>query len=473
MTEMSETQITDTAGTTGETTGGTTGETTGGTTGETTGGTTGETTGGTTGETTGGTTGETTGGTTTTPGMYLSTEPKWNPMIAKIKPEDVAMGTRADEEPTSPPNIQLQQLVQNDHHHKQWIEQLEQKLQALEESAANKEEVKTMVSDTKAEVETMIGEKVSEAKQTLEESMTSLETKMTAKIEEEIQEATTKQTIPDTFDIDMNGALYTMRRVKAGSFIRGEETPLQIDRGGYTGNDRAVEITTQHYYLGETEVTQKFWRETLNAADNASLNTGNLRTVTFSKVGDNLPVYGVTWDQGNLFVRILSNLFEVNRESWQEIKVISLSLPSESQWEKACRAGTTTFYYCGNTPDPATVNVGKSSANDLVEVRSLDPNPWGFYNMHGNVTELAQDFYHPDNTTAPKNGTANEAESFTRAYRGGDVTEQRHGQPPYEDVYINCLASTRRNIMPSKAKSLMGFRVATNFIESIYIEQQS
>jgi formylglycine-generating enzyme required for sulfatase activity len=108
-------------------------------------------------------------------------------------------------------------------------------------------------------------------------------------------------------------------------------------------------------------------------------------------------------------------------------------LPSESEWEYACRAGTTTPFYFGETITPKLVNYdgnstyGKSPKGkyrqETTPVGQFPPNAFGLYDMHGNVLEWCQDVHHDNYNEAPTDGSAWEIEgdsdSNERIFRGG------------------------------------------------------
>jgi formylglycine-generating enzyme required for sulfatase activity len=102
-------------------------------------------------------------------------------------------------------------------------------------------------------------------------------------------------------------------------------------------------------------------------------------------------------------------------------------LPSESEWEYACRAGTTTPFYFGETITPELVNYcgnstyGKSPKGEYrgetTPVGQFPPNAFGLYDMHGNVNEFCQDVYHKNYNEAPTDGSAWEIEGDSDSNR--------------------------------------------------------
>lgn len=130
-------------------------------------------------------------------------------------------------------------------------------------------------------------------------------------------------------------------------------------------------------------------------------------------------------------------------------------LPSEAEWEYAARAGTTTDFYWGDAPDSnlanTRINKGKDRFPQIAPVKSFPANPWGFYDMAGNVWEMTGDCLFPDYVGAPADGSARTApDCAIHAVRGGDYSSSRRGQKP-----------TARAAAGDRFRSTsLGFRVA-------------
>ncbi|MDE5081638.1 MAG: formylglycine-generating enzyme family protein, partial [Trichodesmium sp. St18_bin1] len=136
--------------------------------------------------------------------------------------------------------------------------------------------------------------------------------------------------------------------------------------------------------------------------------------------GANRPVERVSWNNATEFCRELSR-----------ITGKQYSLPSESQWEYACRAGTTTPFYFGETITSELVNHNGNrtyadapkgiSRKETTDVGIFPPNAFGLYDMHGNVYEFCQDVWHENYNGAPTDGSAWETggDSSRRVCRGG------------------------------------------------------
>ena len=160
------------------------------------------------------------------------------------------------------------------------------------------------------------------------------------------------------------GVSYRFRWILPGTFKMGSEK----------GQDREKPVhdvsITQGFWLGETTVTQALWQAVMGK------NPSHFK-------GRSLPVERVSWDDTKKFIAKIH----------QEEKALRLCLPSEAQWEYACRAGTETEYFFGKsiTHDYAQFSDDWSDAKTTVGVQEKTANTWGLYQMHGNVWEWCED----------------------------------------------------------------------------------
>jgi len=150
------------------------------------------------------------------------------------------------------------------------------------------------------------------------------------------------------------------------------------------------------FRIGVTEVTQKQWQQVMGS------------NPSFFK-GDDLPVEHITWHEAEEFCQRLS---QKEKKRYR--------LPTEAEWEYACRAGTKTAYYAGK--DKTMLDVAgwyrENSGNQSHPVSRKKPNPWGLYDMHGNVSEWCAE--RPDADTFKSNSAQlDREEKMLRDLRGG------------------------------------------------------
>ena len=231
----------------------------------------------------------------------------------------------------------------------------------------------------------------------------------------------------------------TLINLPAGSFMMGcsanEEYPGSL--GSSQGNTGQVQVRiTKPFEIGQTAVTQGQWR--------AVMGTEPWRYIKLDKnqCGSTFPVIYVSWEDATLFCQTLTDLeHELGHLSADR----AYRLPTEAQWEYACRAGTKTKYSFGDNPKDLD-SYGWHSRNSgriLHEVAQKSPNPWGLYDRHGNVFEWCEDWCSDlaggDDPAGPPDGVCrifrggsygNVATFSCSAYRDGDMenaTNRHHG----------------------------------------------
>lgn len=165
--------------------------------------------------------------------------------------------------------------------------------------------------------------------------------------------------------------------VEPGSFLMGLDTRDQNSSKSWGYPQHHVTLT-QGFYLGKFEVT---------IAEYSAV------TETKFKGSPNLPVTLVVSDMQDFLEKLNYLEAEFVDKNW------SYALPTEAEWEYACRAGAETLFHWGNKPDHKKANMGEK--NRVLPVGSYPPNNWGFYDMHGNVSELTSDIWYPY-TSEPK-----------------------------------------------------------------------
>lgn len=197
---------------------------------------------------------------------------------------------------------------------------------------------------------------------------------------------------------------------------------------------------TRGFWLGKYEVTQAQYQTVMG------INPSHFK-------GDNLPVENVSWNDATNFC---AKLTEIEKAAGRLPEGYEYTLPTEAQWEYACRAGTSTELNSGKnltdwTECPNVDELGWYGCNSNKQTHPVGqkkPNAWGFYDMSGNVWEWCLDWYEkysPEAVTDPA-GPANGA---YRVLRGGGW---------YNNACI-CRSAYRYNRNPSRYYSNIGFRV--------------
>jgi len=220
--------------------------------------------------------------------------------------------------------------------------------------------------------------------------------------------------------------------VPAGTFMMGSPQS-EKDR---LNDETQHEVTlTNSFYMGKYEVTQEQWEAVMG---NGFLWFGG--NPSYFK-GRTLPVTDVSWEDCQEFIR------KLNARSKGGFR-----LPTEAEWEYACRAGTTTAYSFGNSITKNNANYNDSTFQKPAEVGSYKPNAFGLYDMHGNVWEWCEDWkadYPLRALTDPMGPTTGKS----RVVRGGS----------FYNVASKARSSNRdTGLAPSYPDFNFGFRLARN-----------
>jgi len=211
--------------------------------------------------------------------------------------------------------------------------------------------------------------------------------------------------------------------IPTGTFTMG--SPLSED---YRESDETQhEVTLSAFKIGKYEVTFAQYDAFCSA-------TGRTKPNDWGWGRGNRPVINVSWDDANAFA------------AWMGCR-----LPTEAQWEYACRAGTTTAYSVGNVLYPEQANYHDVGANKTLPVGAYAPNAWGLYDMHGNVWEWCSDLY-SDYLTETQTNPKGPSTGGPHSIRGGSWYH-----------YSRYLRSAcRDHAFPDYRYNTLGFRVVSS-----------
>ncbi|MGE5656003.1 MAG: SUMF1/EgtB/PvdO family nonheme iron enzyme, partial [Actinomycetota bacterium] len=230
------------------------------------------------------------------------------------------------------------------------------------------------------------------------------------------------------------GVSLEMVAIPGGTFLMGSP---ETEAERYDNEGPQNEVKIPPFFMGKYPVTQAQWQAVMG--NNPS-----------KFQGVNRPVEQVSWKEATEFCRKLSQRTGRNYK-----------LPSEAEWEYACRAGTTTPFYFGETMTTDLVNYNGNypcaSApkgiyrEQTTEVGSFPPNGFGLFDMHGNVWEWCQDTWHENYNGAPTDGSAWETggDSQYRLLRGGS----------WNSYPADCRSAFRYHYAPDVRYDPFGFRL--------------
>lgn len=188
-----------------------------------------------------------------------------------------------------------------------------------------------------------------------------------------------------------------MIAIPAGRYTMGCQDGR--DKECFDDEKPAHTVSLSAFELGKYEVTQGQWKAVMGSPPPG---------LYFKNCGDDCPVERVSWDDIQTFIQ------KLNAQTGKTYR-----LPSEAEWEYACRAGQDTNYCGGNDVD-SVAWYGNNSGSTTHPVGKKQANAWGLYDMSGNVWEWVQDTYHDSYKNAPSDGSPWEgARADARVLRGG------------------------------------------------------
>jgi len=214
---------------------------------------------------------------------------------------------------------------------------------------------------------------------------------------------------PDLLKVDMV-------KISGGTFDMGSRS------GGNPGEKPVHKVTLSTFYMSKYEITNKLYC---------------LYDSSHKHSGEKLPAVNISWNEAIDFCKWLSKKTGKN-----------YSLPTEAQWEYACRGKTKTSYYWGNNISGLYCWYNGNSSGKIHNGGMKKPNRYGLCDMSGNVYEWCYDFYGPYSTAA-LNDPEGPSSGKGRVIRGGSFLSS----PPY------CRSSFREGLEPDEKRNDLGFRI--------------
>ena len=250
--------------------------------------------------------------------------------------------------------------------------------------------------------------------------------------------ATRTVTVTGNRTVDLNATVaMDMIWCPPGTFTMGSPT---TEAGRGTDETEHNVSLTQGFYLGKYEVTQAQYEAVMTG------NTDGLNAKPSEWPNKpNRPVEKVSWADAQIFL---------NRLNAQQSAYIPAGwayvLPTEAQWEYACRAGTSTAYSWGGTIASTNANYNASGHSQTRDVGLYAANPWGFFDMHGNVWEWTADWYQATYPTGnPVVDPTGPSSGALRLFRGGSWINNDS----------DLRSAKRFDYTPSTRYSNVGFRI--------------
>ena len=225
-----------------------------------------------------------------------------------------------------------------------------------------------------------------------------------------------------------------LKRINPGTFIMGSNQTNELHR-----------ITlTKPFYMGVFEVTQTQWLQVMGSWPNSYPGSRYGANNAYPACGINyFSIRGGNWPTSS---EVASGTFI---SKLQTKTGLSFDLPTEAQWEYACRAGTTTAFSFGDSADGDYMWYSINANSSTHKVGTKNPNPWGLYDMHGNVMEWNLDWY--EGTLIYGYDPKGSSNGSHRVVRGGTWLGEDGKQ---------CSSFFRNSYIPSYYENSIGFRLS-------------
>ena len=235
----------------------------------------------------------------------------------------------------------------------------------------------------------------------------------------------------------LDGETMTFCYCPAGSFTMGSPASEEYRNE----SERQVEVRLgQGFWMAQTECTQEQWHSIMS------------KNPSQQKGSKGLPVENVSWENVEAFISRLNQIARLPPG-------LTLALPTEAQWEYACRAGSMTAYAFGDTFDGEQGNFKSDLSygttkkttppSRIVKVGSYAPNAWGLHDMHGNVHEWCKDAW---------DGASNLPGGTDPVGTAGELRMNRGGS--WLSTANICRSAKRLSLLPDARENYLGFRLA-------------
>jgi formylglycine-generating enzyme required for sulfatase activity len=237
-------------------------------------------------------------------------------------------------------------------------------------------------------------------------------------------------------------------RLDGATFTMGSPED-EIGRGPEEGPAGEVTVSGP-FFMSATEVTNSQFAQVTGRSP------AQLAVRASSKISAEMPVESVTWDDTVEFCKKLTDLDRNRRPGW------AYRLPTEAEWEYACRAGTTTPFASGEKLMPGVAAVFTPAEADPLAAGELprppampgrvgqtEANGFGLFDLHGNVWEWCGDWYAKGYPPGPRTDPKGPEIGDLRVVRGG----------AFNDAAAKCRSASRRGVAPDRRETNIGFRV--------------
>ena len=227
--------------------------------------------------------------------------------------------------------------------------------------------------------------------------------------------------------------------IPAGEFTMGSPAG---EEGRISREEQVAVTLTKPFWLGKTAVTQSQFKKVMG--------TTPWKGKENVQIDKNGAASWITWDEAKM---ICDELTELEQEAGNLPAGESYRLPTEAEWEYACRAGTKTAYSFGDDESQLSEYAwfhGNAAREEYPhKVGMKKPNPWGLHDMHGNVEEWCSDYWYGEKLSGGTDPVGPNGGS-TRVFRGGS----------YQASPVYCQSAARMWGEPSIRSFFVGFRVA-------------